>query len=141
MDLLKKFFVEKADIYSVQFAFLYGSQAHGLPREDSDVDIAVVLKDESLSEERTFSILSAISLSLSKAAGRNVDVMLIYRDFRKPTLYYNAIIQGTPIYVCDYEAFSTLRNEAISQMEDFNIFGTQWQLSVAKEKLREISRA
>ena len=113
----------------------------GLPRKDSDLDIAVIFKNEALDDEIIFGILSDISLSLSEETHKNVDVIAIYPDFRKPMLYYNAIVQGIPVYIDDYEAFRSLRNEAISQMEDFSIFGTQWQISLAREKLRDLGHA
>ena len=141
LSRVKKFFREKARIFGVQVAFVYGSQVGGLPRKDSDLDIAVIFKNEALPDEIIFKILSDISLSLSEETGKNVDVILIYRDFRKPMLYYNAIVQGSPVYIDDYEAFLGLRNEAIAQMEDFSIFGTQWQLSLTKEKLRDLGHA
>ncbi len=141
LSRVEKFFREKAHIFGVQVAFVYGSQARGLPRQDSDLDIAVIFKNEALCDEITFDLLSDISLSLSEETDKNVDVIPIYRDFQKPMLYYNAIVQGTPVYIDDYEAFLSLRNEAIAQMEDFSIFGTQWQVSLAREKLRDLSHA
>jgi predicted nucleotidyltransferase len=43
---LKKFFAERASFYGVEMVFLFGSWATGIPRQDSDLDIAVVFRDE-----------------------------------------------------------------------------------------------
>jgi len=46
IEHLKKFFAERASFYGVEMSFLFGSWATGIPRQDSDIDIAVVFRDE-----------------------------------------------------------------------------------------------
>lgn len=133
---LKEFFNEKASQYKVDMAFLYGSWASGFPHIDSDIDLAAVFSSKIESDEDRFSLLTDISYSLSKILNPDVNVISVYKDFRHPMLYYNAIVLGIPIFIKNNEKFIDLKIEAISQMEDFSIFGISWQLEVAKKNLR-----
>jgi len=137
---LQNFFQQKAGRFKVQIAFLYGSWAKGLPRNDSDIDIAIVFDDEP-SEEELFDRLTTISLSLSEKIGLEVNVIHIYSDFRKPVLYYNAIVLGLPVYIKDFTKYVTLINEAIYQAEDFEIFGTGWYQTLSRKNLETIQHA
>ena len=137
---LKKFFELKAGFFRMEMAFLYGSRAEGFPRPDSDVDIAIVFEDEVKTEEGIFNAMVDIALALEKEIGKEINVIPIYRDFRKPLLYYNAIVMGVPVYFKDYDGYVALRNEAINQMEDFELFGKKWQIMVARNNLEALDR-
>lgn len=130
---VKDFFKENSSRYDVDMAFLYGSQAGGYPREDSDIDLAIVFSPEVNTEEEIFSLITDISYELGKLLGREVNVIPIYRDFRRPMLYYNAIVLAIPVFIQDEDRFLDLKMEAISQMEDFCLFGIPWQLEIAKK--------
>ena len=138
---LKKFFKEKASCYKVEDAFLYGSWARGFPREDSDIDIAVVLSDEISLQDEIFETITTISLSLTDEIGLDVNVIPIRCDFNKPMLYYNAIVLGEPVFIKDFNKYIALRNEAIYHMEDFSIFGLNWYLNIARKNLEELKNA
>jgi predicted nucleotidyltransferase len=131
---LQDYFQKEGERFEVEMAFLYGSQAYGTARLDSDVDVAVVF-GESLKERETFKRIAAISLGLMTVLGLEVNVLPIYHDFRKPMLYYNAIVKGLPIFARRGSTYSDLRHEAMCQMEDFRVFGTRWQLQAAKRNL------
>ncbi len=120
-------------------AFLYGSRSRGIPRPDSDIDLAVVFKDEGLSTEKIFQRLTAMSASLSELTGLEVSLIPIYPDFRKPMLYYNAIVLGIPVFLQDPAQYIRLRNEAILQMEDFQIFGPEWSISITRRNLEVLN--
>jgi hypothetical protein len=62
-------------------------------------------------------------------------------DFRKPLLYYNAIVQGEPIYIKNFESYIEIKNEALYQMEDYSIFGLPWQIEMAERNLQELRHA
>ena len=141
IELAKNFFKEKAKHFYLDMAFLYGSWSRGFPRQDSDIDIAIVFAKEPPSEDEVFNIITAISLDLTKRTGLEVNVIPIYQDFQKPMLYYNAIVLGLPIFVSNPDRYIDLRNEAIHQMEDFSIFGVGWQLAVAESNLEELTHA
>jgi len=138
---LQGFFARKASFFGVQMAFLYGSRAEGFPREDSDLDIGVLFTDEIASEEKMFNLTTNISVDLSQEMKVEAGVVPIYPDFRKPMLYYNVIVKGIPLYTGDYGRYLDLRNEAIYQMEDYEIFGKGWQLLIARRNLADLGHA
>ena len=140
-EVLQAIFAQRADLFRVQMAFLYGSRAEGFPREDSDIDIGVLFADEITSEDEMFDLVTKISVYLSQEMKVEASVVPICPDFRKPMLYYNVIVKGTPLYIGDYGRYLDLRNEAIYQMEDFEIFGKGWQLLIAKRNLADLGYA
>lgn len=141
IDHLKGFFRKNSERYGIEMAFLYGSWARGSPRQDSDIDVAILFSKEISTEEEIFERITDISLLLSSDLRSEVNVALISRDFGKPMLYYNAIVSGVPLFFREFSGYVDLRNEAIFQMEDFNIFGRYWQLTVAKRNLEELKHA
>jgi predicted nucleotidyltransferase len=138
---LTGFFRRNASLFKVQMVFLYGSRAEGFPREDSDIDIGVLFADEITSEDEMFDLVTKISVYLSQEMKVEASVVPICPDFRKPMLYYNVIVKGTPLYIGDYGRYLDLRNEAMYQMEDFEIFGKGWQLLIAKRNLADLGYA
>ena len=138
---LKDFFNKNADFYDIDMAFLYGSWAKGFPKETSDVDIAVFFYPEKDSEDEEFNRITDISLQLSEIIRKEINIILIRTDFRKPMLYYNAIVLGQPIYIKNTERYISLKNEVIYQMEDFSIFGINWQLIAANKNIRRLINA
>ena len=141
LTLLKTFFEESASAYKIEMAFLYGSWARGFPKSFSDVDVAIVFLEEPGTEDEAFTIITDISLVLGKKLKLDVNVIPIYSDFRKPMLYYNAIVLGIPVFIGNQDRYIFLRNQAIFQMEDFTLFGTNWQLEIAKKNLEDIKHA
>jgi predicted nucleotidyltransferase len=138
VNCLKNFFNKKALQYGLEMVFLYGSWARGFPKENSDVDIAIVFTKENGSDDELFRYLNDISLSLSKELGREVNSIAIQSDFNKPMLYYNAIVLGIPVFIKDSDKYLRLRNEAVFQMEDFNLFGIDWQVRITRKNLEEL---
>lgn len=116
-------------------SFLYGSWIEGFPHIDSDIDLAILFSEDFDSEEYTFSLITDISYRLQKILNREVNIISIYRDFRQPMLYYNAIVSGMPVFIKDEDKFLSLKLYAISQMEDFRILGIPWQIEIAGQVL------
>ncbi len=141
LTLLKTFFEESASAYKIEMAFLYGSWARGFPKSSSDVDVAIVFSEEPGTEDEAFTIITDIALVLGKRLRLDVNVIPIYSDFRKPMLYYNAIVLGMPVFIGNRDRYISLKNQAIFQMEDFTLFGTKWQLEIAKKNLEDIKHA
>ncbi|MFH1386688.1 MAG: nucleotidyltransferase domain-containing protein [bacterium] len=139
LNTLKRYFKDKAKAYKVELAFLYGSWARGLPRLDSDVDVAVVFS-RSVPTSETFSLLTDLSLDLSAFIGKEVNIINISPDFHKPMLYYNAIILGRPVYIESTDRYARFFVDAICQMEDFSLFGTKWQVRAAQKNLAEAGK-
>ena len=138
---LKNFFDKMSRRYGVEMVFLYGSWAKGFPRPDSDLDVAVLFSESSLSEEEYFSQICDISLRLSELLNLEVNVIQIHESFDKPMLYYNAIVLGVPIYVRSHEKYIRVTNEALYQMEDYSIFGLGWQHEVTGKNLEALRNA
>lgn len=137
IDILKVFFKKRKTSLNIKMVFLYGSFARGLPKEGSDVDIGIVFKGP-LSEEKVFSIISDISLALSYELKREVNIISIRSDDWQPMLYYNVIVLGVPILISNENEYSSLRWEAIRQMEDFTAMGLAWQIAAARASLRRL---
>lgn len=138
---LKKFFKESANRYGLEMGFLYGSLARGFQRGDSDIDVAVVFSEEISSDDKAFEHITNIALLLSRELNLEVNVIQIHDDFRKPMLYYNAIVSGLPVFIKDFVRYINFKNEAIYQMEDYSIFGIDWQYKVAKKNLEALRHA
>ena len=141
IETLQNYFEREALRFGIEAAFLYGSWAAGLPRVESDIDIAVLFDNDDLSELEVFKRLNAITLCLAKILTPEVNTIPIYTDFRKPMLYYNAIIKGIPVFSKDDLKYIRLINEALYHMEDFEIFGRKWQIEIALNNLEEIQHA
>lgn len=136
-DTLSHFFQDNAERFGVSAAFLFGSFARGFPRRDSDLDIAIVFEEDS-DDDSIYRRILDISFDLSEKCRREVNIIPIYKDFRKPILYYNAIIFGIPVFVRNTDYLTFLKLEALFQMEDFSIFGLEWQLNLVKNNLEVI---
>ncbi|MFH0926869.1 MAG: nucleotidyltransferase domain-containing protein [bacterium] len=133
------FFKEKARSFNIDMAFLYGSWARGYPREDSDIDIAILFSPEPTSEDDEFNLITEISLDLLIKFKKEISILSIQKDFLKPMLYYNAIVLGIPIIIVDFDRYISLKLQAISMMEDFSLFGIGWQFEAAKRNLMELN--
>ncbi len=138
---LKDFFKKSSCKYGLEIVFLYGSWACGLPRHSSDVDIGVVFSSEPSSDDESFERITDISHTLSAEFNMEVNVIRIHEDFRKPMLYYNAIVAGLPVYINDHDRYTRLKNEAVYQMEDYSIFGIDWQHGVTRKNLEVLKYA
>jgi len=138
LAVLKKYFQENADKYHVDLAFLFGSFAMGFVKEESDIDVAVVFSREIEDEGKVSEWTAEISLEIASRVGKEVDVLPINDPSRKPMVYYNAVVLGTPVYVRDKTRYIQVYNQALFQMNDFEIFGSRFQFEAARNVLRRI---
>jgi len=139
IEILTDYFKKNAESYCIEASFLFGSYASGFIKEESDVDIAIVFSKDIDSDEKILNFISQITVDINSYINAEVDIMPIYNDFRKPMVYYNAIILGIPLYVKDKNQYISLFNEALFQMNDFELFGTSFQLQAARNVLKEVS--
>ncbi len=137
---LKEYFQRKADTYDMNMAFLYGSWACGHPKEESDIDVAVLF-NQLMSKDKTFDMVNDIALELTNILKREINVLYIDRELSKPMLHYNVIVYGIPVYMKDFSEYVDIRLKAIFQMEDFNIFGTKWQSEVVRKRMEVLNNA
>lgn len=138
IETLGDYFQDKATRLKIKAVFLFGSQARGLSRPDSDVDLAIAFEDEEMSNEEIFDRMNVLTIRLTEILGCEVNLIPIDKDFSRPMLYYNAVVKGIPIFTVDPQYYTRLLNEAIYQMEDFEIFGRDWQIALAKRNLQEV---
>jgi len=137
---IEDFFRREAARFRVRAAVLYGSRVAGFPRADSDVDVAVLFEDDP-DDDAAYRRLMEMSLGLSDVTSLEVNLLRIDSGFSKPMLYYNAIVQGVPVYRKRDGDIVRLRKRAIDEMEDFSIFGLQWQAEIAKRNLEALKHA
>lgn len=136
---LSDFFAGNAGQYSMEMASLYGSYARGYPKEESDVDLGVLFFEEISEAAQIHYLITDISYRLTHILKKEVNIVVIDRDFSHPMLYYNIIILGLPLYIEDWDKYLTLKLEAIHQMEDFQLFGIPWQRQITRNLLTEVS--
>ncbi len=138
---LKKFFRERALFYQIEMSFLYGSFARGCPHTFSDIDLGIIFSEEIDEAQKIYFLITEITFELHRCLNREVNIVSIDKDFSHPMLYYNVIMGGIPLFIKDDDRFLNLKLEAVYQMEDFQIFGTQWQYEIAKRIMEENSYA
>ena len=98
-------------------AYLFGSQARGTSRVDSDVDVAVYL-DPTTDMNAGFGVDAAIAADLMRALGRNdIDVVLLNRA--DPVLYHRVLQDGLRLLVRDPQATARREGYAMSCYFDF----------------------
>ncbi|OGB90029.1 hypothetical protein A2625_01680 [candidate division WOR-1 bacterium RIFCSPHIGHO2_01_FULL_53_15] len=136
---IKKYFEENAGKNAVELAFLYGSSARGQAKEKSDVDIAIVLKSDFDSDDKVFDLIAGITVELSALLGREVEIIPIRKDFGKPALYYNAIVLGRPVFIGNKNRYIQIYNQALFEMNDFELFGLGWQFKASGAILGRLS--
>ena len=136
VSLLKDFFQVRADSYQIDMAFLYGSRAGGYPRDGSDVDVAALFMPDQRNEDAIFDRVTEISFSLSGILGKDVNLLVLDRDFKKPMLQYNAIVLGIPVFTRNFDSYIDFYLESLHQMEDFSLFGIGWQLAISEKRLK-----
>ena len=95
--ILENIFKEHAE--QVLFAYLFGSQEQEKTSFNSDVDIAVYLKDELF--KSAFDIKSRLYVNISKALKRNDIDLVILNTCQNLILLDQIIRQGSVIYCKD----------------------------------------
>lgn len=106
IELLRK----ELDPYAI---ILFGSFAHGLPRKDSDIDIAF-LSEEQVSEKRLFVTAQCIA----ERIGRDVD--LIDLNGASTVLQAQVIGKGTVIYLGNELKFAQFGVRALKEYAFLN---------------------
>jgi predicted nucleotidyltransferase len=141
INSLVSFFQEYAEAYGLEMVFLYGSWAGGQPHVESDVDLALIFRNPEMPDEEAFDRIIDLESVLSARLKREVNILQIRLDFRKPLLYYNAIVQGEALYVKNFDRYIDLKNEALFQMEDYSLFGIPWQMEMTEKNLQDLGHA
>lgn len=135
---LTTYFQDKKDLYDIDMAFLYGSWACGNPMKESDVDVAVIFKND-MCEDEICERVDKITIELTVQLKKEINILNIDHELSHPMLHYNAIIHGISVLIRDFTRYVNIRFKAISQMEDFSIFGTKWQSDIVKRRMEVLS--
>ena len=139
LNMVEQFFNIHAKEYCVTLAFLYGSWAHGLQRNNLDIDIAIMT--EETDKDEIFQKITAMTLALSELLQYEANVLYIDHDLSMPMLHYNAIVKGITVYFDDFTYYVDVRMKAIAQMEDFSIFGLTRQKQIIENNLKDLTNA
>lgn len=128
VERLKAHFQSKKDI---SFAFLFGSRAQGKTFRESDVDIAIHLR-----ERYSFETVKIMWRELEEIVRKDVDLVVL--NTAPPLLGYTAI-RGKVLAINDHRAFLDYMLQISQEAEDFREFLLDmWML---REKLRARSTA
>lgn len=101
---------------NILMAYVFGSQARGLPTPQSDFDIAVLLSE---TPHRLLDYYLCLLNKLTDALGDNVDLVIL--NVSPPLLKYLVIKDGKPIYIRDEGARVAFEARAIDEYLDFSM--------------------
>lgn len=114
-------------------AFLYGSAAAGMLKDESDIDVAILF--DSVSGRDAFDLVSGLETELTIILKRDTEILVLDREKVRPLLFFNAVVHGIPVYFRDFTRLVDLKNEALGLKEDWELFGTSWQADLAAKKI------
>lgn len=97
-------------VVNVDKIYLIGSFAYGIPREDSDFDLYVLLADE---EERPLKAMQKINMALARMDIRSVDILAdtasgFYEKSKGPTLERMIMNKGMQIYERNEQIYQSM---------------------------------
>ena len=99
----------------IEFAYIFGSYAAGLNREDSDIDLAIYLK-ENINIDYEYPV--RLALKIEKRIGIPVDVIIL-ND--KPILIISEVLKnGIVVFSKNERKRIFFETKMLSQIQDFN---------------------
>lgn len=101
----------------VREGYLFGSQARGDARPDSDVDVAVFVDADAL-ERPGFGYAAELGAHLQSALERS-DIDIVVLNRAPPLLYYRVLRDGTRLLSRDPPATTTREGRALSRYFDY----------------------
>lgn len=106
----------------VILVYLYGSYAKGMEKVGSDIDIAVLLKEDAYSKNPLGAVrsLQGIAMRIEKSIKKEVDVRILNRS--SLSFSYVVITTGIPIYMSSKTAFHNYQNKILGMFFDFKPF-------------------
>ncbi|MBI1987422.1 MAG: nucleotidyltransferase domain-containing protein [Nitrospinae bacterium] len=110
-EKLRHYFSQKEE---VELAFLFGSAASGRMLSESDVDVAIWLKDFQNQQE-----INRLWGELEDLLRKEVDLVLLNRA--SPTIAW-AALRGYPLLIRDHRLYLNLLLEVSREAEDFQDF-------------------
>lgn len=123
IDKLRAFFELKNEI---QMAFLFGSAATGREIQESDVDVAVWIK-----EGYSLDVIGKLQGEIELLLHRDVDLIVL--NSARPTVAW-AAMQGKSLIIRDYKLYFRKMLDFSAEAEDFRNF--IFELWALRRKLR-----
>lgn len=101
----------------IALGYAFGSFGRGAENALSDVDVAVVFKDD-ISKEKRDSDLSKVAAELERVFNKRGDVIEINLPITNPLLYHRAVLQGVPLVVRDRKKKAFFERMILREYED-----------------------
>jgi uncharacterized protein len=102
---------------AIAAAWVFGSVARGEARADSDIDLAVLLREPSANALTMRRELMRLAASLESAAGRRVDLVVL--GLHDPILAYRVLSEGRLLHDADPERRIDFTSDALARYLDW----------------------
>jgi len=102
---------------SVAAAWIFGSMARGDVRDDSDLDVAILLRDPSSTAASEREELLQLAAMLEKAIGRAVDVVVL--GLMDPIIAHRVLSEGTLVFDEDPDRRIDFTSDVLSRYLDW----------------------
>jgi predicted nucleotidyltransferase len=102
---------------AVACAWVFGSVARGAARDDSDLDVAVVLRDRDATAVDHHRELRALTAQLEHLTGRTIDLVVL--GLHDPILAQRVLAEGTLVFDDDRVRRLTFAREALARYFDW----------------------
>ncbi len=106
--------------YNIDYAILFGSVAKSCMRSDSDVDIAIKLRDPPSDSKKFLRIFLNIKYALEEKLHRVVDIVIL--NGSSIGLQYEVFSTGRPVYISDSESLFRDKIMVIKMYLDFKYY-------------------
>ena len=106
----------------VEIVYLHGSFAKGRESAGSDIDLAVLFKEDVYSKNplKFFMEINQICGNLERELKREIDISVLNRA--SLSFSYNVITTGVPIYISSKTALYRYQNKILGMFFDFKPF-------------------
>lgn len=97
---------------AIEFAVLFGSQAQGKAKSESDLDIAIYL-NRTLSLEEYLTL----NLQLEEISGREVDLIIL--NEASPLLKHQVMKNRKVLFIRNFDLYADFREKTIDEYQEF----------------------
>jgi uncharacterized protein len=102
----------------VAASWLFGSEARGEARPDSDVDVALLLRERGKTAADVYRLLGSIAADLEQVApGRRIDLVLL--DQQGPVFQHRVLLEGRLVYDADPDRRVDFESDSYVRYFDF----------------------
>jgi len=116
----------------IVLAYLYGSFAKGKEKEGSDIDIAILLKEDEYSTDplSVFGNVHGFARRIERLIKKEIDIHILNRA--PLSFSYIVVTTGVPIYISSKIALYRYQNKILGMFFDFRPFFEKYLLTVLK---------